>query len=108
MCLWTIVASFRRAAATGHATHCRLRCVCRPISCGSETRLACRAAAPALSRPPESTTYCHIGWPAITASFKEVSARETPVPAAVITRLMDRWEVPDLTEAHRVDYIVAP
>jgi len=38
--------------------------------------------------------------------YQRNSARETPVPAAVITRLMDRWEIPDLTEAHRVDYIV--
>jgi predicted kinase len=37
--------------------------------------------------------------------FKQNSERENPVPAQVIRRLLDRWEVPDLTEAHRVDWI---
>ena len=37
--------------------------------------------------------------------FKQNSEREHPVPAQVIKRLLDRWEVPDLTEAHRVDWI---
>jgi predicted kinase len=32
--------------------------------------------------------------------------RPAPVPAAVIERLLDRWEVPDRTEAHRVDCFV--
>jgi predicted kinase len=31
-------------------------------------------------------------------------AREQPVPDAVLDKLLDRWEVPDLTEAHAVDY----
>ena len=31
--------------------------------------------------------------------------RPTPVPEAVIDRLLARWEVPDRTEAHRVDWI---
>jgi predicted kinase len=32
--------------------------------------------------------------------------RAHAVPAAVIERLLDRWEVPDLTEAHQVEYVV--
>jgi putative nucleotidyltransferase with HDIG domain len=32
--------------------------------------------------------------------------RPAPVPEKVIARLMDRWEVPDRTEAHEVDWIV--
>lgn len=32
--------------------------------------------------------------------------RERPVPAAVLERMLARWEVPDLTEAHQVDYVV--
>jgi len=27
------------------------------------------------------------------------------VPPAVLERLLDRWEVPDGTEAHRVDWV---
>jgi hypothetical protein len=38
--------------------------------------------------------------------YQRNSARRTPVAAAVINRLMDRWEVPDLTEAHHVDYLI--
>jgi predicted kinase len=33
-------------------------------------------------------------------------AREQPVPDAVLDKLLDRWEVPDLTEAHAIDYEV--
>jgi predicted kinase len=33
-------------------------------------------------------------------------ARERRVPAAVIERLLDRWEVPDISEAHDVSYDV--
>ena len=33
--------------------------------------------------------------------------RRSPVPDDVIDRLLDRWEVPDLTEAHRVEWILA-
>jgi predicted kinase len=33
------------------------------------------------------------------------SSREAPVPAQVVDRLMDRWEAPDLTEAHRVERV---
>jgi predicted kinase len=32
--------------------------------------------------------------------------RENVVPAAVIERMMQRWQVPDCTEAHAVDYVV--
>jgi len=32
--------------------------------------------------------------------------RAVPVPERVIERLLARWDVPDLTEAHRVDYVV--
>lgn len=32
--------------------------------------------------------------------------RAAPVPHAVLERLLDRWEVPDATEAHRVDCVV--
>jgi predicted kinase len=32
--------------------------------------------------------------------------REARVPEAVLDRLMDRWEVPDRTEAHEVDWVV--
>jgi predicted kinase len=31
--------------------------------------------------------------------------RQAPVPQAVLERLLDRWEVPDQTEAHRVDWV---
>jgi predicted kinase len=35
-------------------------------------------------------------------------SRPSPVPDHVLTDLLDRWEVPDLTEAHEVTYAVAP
>jgi hypothetical protein len=28
------------------------------------------------------------------------------LPERVIDKLLDRWEVPDLTEAHEVEYVV--
>lgn len=31
--------------------------------------------------------------------------REEPVPERVLDRLLDKWEVPDLTEAHAVDWV---
>src|SRR5262245_13077482 len=34
--------------------------------------------------------------------------RKRPVPERVIERLLDRWEVPDRTEAHQVDYLISP
>jgi predicted kinase len=34
-------------------------------------------------------------------------ARKAVVPHKVLARMLDRWEVPDRTEAHAVDYIVA-
>jgi predicted kinase len=32
--------------------------------------------------------------------------RQAPVPQAVLERLLDRWEVPDGTEAHHIDWVV--
>jgi predicted kinase len=32
--------------------------------------------------------------------------RPAPVPEAIVERLLSRWEVPDRTEAHRVDWVV--
>ena len=37
--------------------------------------------------------------------FAQNRERETSVPAEVIRKLTERWEVPDLTEAHRVEYV---
>jgi predicted kinase len=33
--------------------------------------------------------------------------RQAPVPRAVLERLLDHWEVPDGTEAHRIEWVVA-
>jgi predicted kinase len=38
--------------------------------------------------------------------FEQNRQRGAPVPASVIERLLDRWEVPDRTEAHAVEYRV--
>jgi predicted kinase len=35
-------------------------------------------------------------------------SRSTPVPAAVIDRMLARWTVPDPTEAHEVTYVLGP
>jgi predicted kinase len=32
--------------------------------------------------------------------------RQIPVPQAVLERLLDRWEVPDMTEAHSIEWVV--
>jgi len=32
--------------------------------------------------------------------------RQAPVPQAVLERLLGRWEVPDRTEAHGVEWVV--
>jgi predicted kinase len=40
--------------------------------------------------------------------FEQNSARDAEVPAKIIRDLLDRWEVPDKTEAHRVDWVVQP
>lgn len=40
--------------------------------------------------------------------FEQNSARDAEVPAAVIRALLERWEVPDRTEAHRVDWVIQP
>jgi predicted kinase len=38
--------------------------------------------------------------------FAQNRQRRRKVPDKVIERLLDRWEVPDRTEAHRVDYVI--
>lgn len=38
--------------------------------------------------------------------FSQNRRRPMPVPEAVLERLLDRWEVPDRTEAHQVDWVV--
>jgi predicted kinase len=38
--------------------------------------------------------------------YRQNRQRPRPVPEAVIERLLDRWEVPDRTEAHQVDWVV--
>ena len=40
--------------------------------------------------------------------FAQNRARSRPVPARVIEALLDRWEVPDLTEAHAVEIVLSP
>jgi predicted kinase len=39
--------------------------------------------------------------------FAQNRQRRKKVPEKVIERLLDRWEVPDRTEAHQVEYVVA-
>src|SRR5262245_2313102 len=34
--------------------------------------------------------------------------RRVPIPSAVLDRLLDRWEVPGVTEAHEVAFAVPP
>lgn len=38
--------------------------------------------------------------------YRQNRQRRAVVPEAVIEGMLDRWEVPDLTEAHRVDWVV--
>ena len=38
--------------------------------------------------------------------FAQNRLRRRRVPERVIERLLDRWEIPDRTEAHQVDYVV--
>jgi predicted kinase len=38
--------------------------------------------------------------------FAQNRRRPAPVPEVVLERLLDRWEVPDRTEAHRVGWVV--
>ena len=38
--------------------------------------------------------------------FAQNRQRRRRMPEKIIERLFDRWEVPDCTEAHRVDYVV--
>lgn len=39
--------------------------------------------------------------------FRRNQARERPVPPAALDRLIDRWEVPTIDEAHAVDYAIS-
>ena len=38
--------------------------------------------------------------------FFQNRQRRNRVPVSVIERLLDRWETPDRTEAHQVDWVV--
>ena len=38
--------------------------------------------------------------------WKQNQAREKPVPESVIRKLLSKWEVPDLTEAHEITFVV--
>lgn len=40
--------------------------------------------------------------------FAQNRQRRNRVPVSVIERMMERWEVPDRTEAHQVDWLVSP
>lgn len=40
--------------------------------------------------------------------FAQNRQREGFVPPAAIVKMMARWEIPDLTEAHAVDYVIRP
>ena len=42
------------------------------------------------------------------ALYEQNAARAARVPTAVIDRLLQRWEVPDLSEAHQLDVILGP
>lgn len=45
--------------------------------------------------------YCEAPWEEVE---RRNQARSRPVPAAALERMQTRWEIPDLTEAHQVDY----
>ena len=38
--------------------------------------------------------------------FEQNGTRQHPVPTKAIGRLIGRWEVPDLTEAHQLNLVV--
>jgi predicted kinase len=40
-----------------------------------------------------------------TRLFSQNKSREAIVPQAVMERYLDRWELPDLTEAHEIAYV---
>jgi len=40
--------------------------------------------------------------------FHQNRSRPRPIPEPVLRRLLDRWEVPDPTEAHHVEWLVRP
>lgn len=63
------------------------RCVNSPLT---SSLLTTRACASSTSRPWRRT-------------FSRRTAN--PVPAEVISKLTARWEVPDLTEAHRIEWV---
>jgi predicted kinase len=48
----------------------------------------------------------YIEVPAVRQAAQNI-ARESRVPEAAIQRMLEHWEVPDLTEAHQVDYVIA-
>jgi predicted kinase len=50
----------------------------------------------------------HVVYLEVPADVLMTRNRQRPaaVPEAVLERLLDRWEVPDRTEAHRVDWLV--
>jgi tRNA uridine 5-carbamoylmethylation protein Kti12 len=39
--------------------------------------------------------------------FPQNRQRPAPVPQSVLERMLERWEVPDLTEAHQVSLQVS-
>jgi predicted kinase len=47
--------------------------------------------------------YLEVPEPVLLAQNRQ---REAQVPPAAILKMMQRWEMPDLTEAHAVDYVV--
>jgi predicted kinase len=38
--------------------------------------------------------------------FRQNAARDAAVPVAAIRKMIDRWETPDLTEAHQIEYVL--
>ena len=48
-------------------------------------------------------TYVEVGEEAL---FSQNAKRDSPAPASVIRKLIEKWEVPDLTEAHTVEWFV--
>jgi predicted kinase len=39
--------------------------------------------------------------------FKQNAAREAAVPVSVIRKMLDKWDLPDITEAHQISHIVS-
>jgi tRNA uridine 5-carbamoylmethylation protein Kti12 len=40
--------------------------------------------------------------------YRQNRLRPRPVPEPAIRRMLDRWEAPDLAEAHQVEWNVTP